>query len=303
MAGSKIAATVATDQAAFLQVTPEQREEYNSFGPWLQEIRQESDMPPCFRDAYAEHSQARFLVKVPVSVERRNAYPGMELYQAVLAVDADNVFLLQRESGQTSTQSIATQEIRAIQVCQNLLKGELSFLRADGTRFEFMYNAVSQPLIEAIVDFLRAQFPEQPGLREDWRPAAVEDFGFRSILSAQVRRQASVVPLHSETPGRRTRDAQGRRRTYLGLLALGTDRDLVLVDQGKTLRRRKEAVYVCRTTYIPWAALSGATEVDPESPRPVEYRSLLLSLGTGTLRFDLFEPAPLLTHLTRALAG
>ena len=283
----------------YKEATPKQREEYNRFGPWLQEIREEADMPPCFKSLYAEYAQARFLIKVPINVDRRDAFPGMELYRSVLAVDANNIRLLYRENDQVLIRSIATKEIRAIRVCEILLKGELSFFRDDGIRFEFTYNAVSHLLIEGMVDFLRAQFPEKPDIKESRSATAVEDFYFQSILANHVRRQASTVPLHCEASGRRTRIDWLRRRTYLGLLVLGTDRDLVMVDRGKALRRRKEAVYTCRTTYIPWAFLSGAAEADPETVRPVEYRTLVLWMGDSNLRYDLFEPAALLSNLPR----
>jgi hypothetical protein len=68
-----------------------------------------------------------------------------------------------------------------------------------------------------------------------------------------------------------------------------------MIDQGKAVRRCREAVYTCRTTYIPWFALSGVVEAEPESARPVDYRSLVLKVGTkNLLRYDLFEPVALL---------
>ena len=91
----------------YKEATPEQREEYNRFGPWLQEIREEADMPPCFKSLYAEYAQARFLIKVPINVDRRDAFPGMELYRSVLAVDANNIRLLYRENDQVLIRSIA----------------------------------------------------------------------------------------------------------------------------------------------------------------------------------------------------
>ena len=57
----------------------EDRKEYDAFGPWIDPIRSEGEMPRRFRDVYGEHRDARFLLKVPISADRMQVRPGMDL--------------------------------------------------------------------------------------------------------------------------------------------------------------------------------------------------------------------------------
>lgn len=59
--------------------SPEDRREYDAFGPWILEVRDEAGMPRRFRPAYPRVQDARFLLKVPCDADRRAVRPGMDL--------------------------------------------------------------------------------------------------------------------------------------------------------------------------------------------------------------------------------
>ena len=80
--------------------------EYDAFGPWIYNIKAERDTPKRFRAACERHHGARFLLKAPRAIERRDAHPGMDLYVAMLAVHDDGVsFMRLTDEGVSRTGS------------------------------------------------------------------------------------------------------------------------------------------------------------------------------------------------------
>ena len=63
--------------------------EYNAFGPWVYEIDDAHPLPPLFASCFTDNDEAILKIKVPREIERRNAAPGMELYDFVIALYED----------------------------------------------------------------------------------------------------------------------------------------------------------------------------------------------------------------------
>jgi hypothetical protein len=286
-------------------ITAAAQEEYDGFGPWIKEVKTLEDMPPRFRDCFAEHAGARFLLKQPRNEERRNLKPGMDLYPAVLAVHEDSVCLMAQAGAAIDVRRAALGDLQGIRVFQDLLHGQLELFLADGACFSFGYNASSQPLIDRVVDFL-LQSPAAPAGRagvEATGPVEVADLSFQTLLAEQARRHPQGRALHSEAAGRACRDRLGRRALSLGILVLGTDRDLVLISQGRATRRRKEGVYATETRYARWADLRSFGLAPGPLSKGAGWRTLRLQVGSHLWEMDLFEPDSLLAVLERCLPG
>jgi hypothetical protein len=163
----------------------------------------------------------------------------MDLYLAVLAVHETEVVLMRQEGTGLQVLRCPCAAIQAIRVFQHLLHGRLELLTADGTRFGLDYNGSSQEVIDQVVGFLRQRLPG-PGERGRavvQEQVPVPDFCFQTALAEQRRLQPECRVLHAEPMGRGCRDLLLRRALYLGLLVLGTPRELILVTQGKLARR------------------------------------------------------------------
>lgn len=273
--------------------------EYDGFGPWILEVKTPGDMPPRFRERYAEHAGAKFLLKLPRPEERRNLRPGMDLYPVVLAVHEDRVCLMACADGTIVTRGAACGDVQAIRVHQHLLKGLVELLLADGSSFEFGYNASSQGMVDKVVGFLRQRLPAPASSWLPGGPVPVEDYSFQGMLGDQLRLGPELRAVHFEPPGRACRDLEGRRRLSLGLLILASPRELVAVTQGRTARRRKEAALATEALYLPWAALAGWRRVaDPD--RRCSWHSLRLQVRGHARDLDLFEPGALEAILAAA---
>ena len=68
--------------------------EYKAFGPWVYEITDKYPMPRIFAPFFEEDDDAVMKIKIPREIEHRNAAPGMELYDFVIALYEDQLRVL-----------------------------------------------------------------------------------------------------------------------------------------------------------------------------------------------------------------
>lgn len=85
--------------------------EYGAFGPWTYEFKAERDTPKRFRAACARQYNARFLVKAPRGIDRRDTRPGMDLYVAVLAANDHGVGLMRLTGESVVTQDLVWSDV------------------------------------------------------------------------------------------------------------------------------------------------------------------------------------------------
>ena len=74
--------------------------EYNAFGPWAYEISEKYPLPPLFAPYFTADDKAVIKIKIPREIERRNAEPGMDLYDYVVALYEDRLLILNVRAAQ-----------------------------------------------------------------------------------------------------------------------------------------------------------------------------------------------------------
>ena len=267
--------------------SPEARQEYDAFGPWVDAVLSEAAMPPRFRAAWAEHRDARFLLKVPIGADRLAVRPGMSLYRMMLAVHDDRLCLLSLADGAVVTRTIAWPEIAAISSMTNLLRANWTLLLRDGDTVSVDYNAVSSRRLDAVTDFVRSKLtPDAARPNESPTGVAVmvADLFFRNMLSAVANSlPRRVVPLHFEPRDRPCRDRENRRRLSTGLLVLDATDELVIVDRGSEVRRRFRPTYTARTTFVPYASVTGSSLSAPPADGKPRFHQLSLAIDRQTI--------------------
>lgn len=239
------------------QASPGDRREYDAFGPWILEVTSEELMPPRFRSLWSQWSGAEFLYKIPVDRDRRSCRPGDVLYDRIVAVKDGQFGILTLENDQVRTRNVPLGDIVALRSSHILLRGEFEvFLRGkDGAAF--VYNTVSRPLVEKLMDHLRSRLPgrfEAPGGGSD---AEVKDFAFQTLARRHRERRPGCRVVACLEPGQPCRDERNRRRKSSGLLVLDGDGETILLDTGATAHRVREAVYASRCTVLPHGPWEG----------------------------------------------
>ena len=128
--------------------------EYDAFGPWIYKIDEGHEIPKAFLTYVDENDNAKFRLKVPKKIERRDATPDMDLYEYLLSVYDDRIELLQLLDEGVRLQKVEYSKVCSVVVFRELLFGRLSVYLGDDT-FTFEYNAVSQDLIMEVVACIR----------------------------------------------------------------------------------------------------------------------------------------------------
>ena len=139
--------------------------EYDAFGPWIYIIKNRDSIPPLFRQYEKELAGNLLAFKVPRNIERRDANPGMNLYDAVVAVFSERILILERiNRNKTDTAkagSIPMGEIDSIKHHTCLLCGVLTICTADKPVI-LHYNTVSDNIIRDAVNLIRSLIPQKP---------------------------------------------------------------------------------------------------------------------------------------------
>ena len=266
----------------------EDRREYDAFGPWVYNIKAERDIPKRFRAACERHRAARFLLKVPRRVDRRDAHPGMDLYVAVLAVHNHGVSLMRLTGEGVTTQDAVWDEVAALESHINLLIGRWTLMLRDGGAFAVDYNAVSSDLMDKVTDFVRSRWirhGEAPRVLEPDPPVTVADHYFRYELHAKRRSGPQPVwPIHVEPRDRFCRNAANRRRLSTGVMFLDAPDELIIVNCGKPTRRFFEPRYASNCIFVPYAGLTSFALASPPTGQPMRFHELMLRLDKKVIR-------------------
>ena len=125
--------------------------EYNAFGPWAYEISEKYPLPPLFAPYFTADDKAVIKIKIPREIERRNAKPGMDLYDYVVALYEDRLLVLKREDGTVLEKQIPLKEFKGVRIYQNLLKGGYTIFSARGS-ISFPFNSVSLELFQKLTN-------------------------------------------------------------------------------------------------------------------------------------------------------
>ena len=133
------------------------KKEYDCFGPWLLEITNQDEVPPLFRDDFKYGDKVKYAFKVPVHIERRNTSPGSILYDSVVSLYENQIYVFNHIRNTVITRVIDFREILMIQNSRNLLRGELK-IYIPGDKVVIEYNTISYTIINHVVDIIRQKY-------------------------------------------------------------------------------------------------------------------------------------------------
>ncbi len=267
--------------------------EYDAFGPWMQKVRNAEELPPRFDAFWPELSAAGAVAKVPYPVERRNALPGSDLYERVLALCPDGLVLLAIDGGSVRILRKPYGRLSWIALTTDLLDAHL--LLGEGGDWDLPFNAVSEDVALELVDAVRARirgeariFPS-PGAVPARPPTMEGDFHFEGILSTLRSREDAASLLAYQEPCRvmppegaplsaRARLKEALRPTYLdSAMLVELTGEVFAARKGREARRGRRGFWLERA----WMPLSAAL-----SPR---VRELTLPNGATVFALELGE--------------
>jgi hypothetical protein len=297
-------------ETAWRGVGEREKSEYNSFGPWVQEIQGASDLPPRFDPQWDELKTAVLIAKVPYHVERRDALPGSDLYEHLLAVEPEALVLLSLQGGSVARRELGYGRIASISLVSALLDGHLVVEDAEGESLELRFNTVSAKLMRKVIDLVRDRCrassgrPEDSGrtLGPDLAAAPGESDTLYANLLVEFRsREAPVSLLAYQGACRlKARDAGrplGRRvldelrRRYLdSVMLLEARSELIFVRRSTEIRRRKPRGYRYEIAWLPFSSIKDLRLEERTLPNDAVVS--VLHLSASTREHELYFEAP-----------
>nr|WP_321445109.1 MarR family transcriptional regulator [uncultured Cohaesibacter sp.] len=264
--------------------SPEDRKEYDAFGPWLTLVKSEADMPRRFRSLYEEHAGAKYLIKVPKNADRRNLRPGMDLYEAIIAVEDDGIFLARLEDSGIWTQHAVWDEIAAICSFGDRLQGIWTLYLKDGNRLNVTFNRVSGDLMEEVTDTVRSHLSDQPSTAhadsdtDDLHFSDDDLFFGSSLLELRRRPGGPFTPLHFEPQGQPCLDANNKDAVSTGILCLDGGSELVIINRGDPCHKKGEAWFAGNDMFIPYNRITSSQVVGAPIPGSGQFYNLVIGL-------------------------
>ncbi|NDR57657.1 MarR family transcriptional regulator [Aliiruegeria sabulilitoris] len=290
--------------------SPEDRKEYDAFGPWLTEVKAEEDMPPRFRAFYSENKDADFLLKLPKNADRRQLRPGMDLYDAVFVVDKEGVAVIRLEDGGVTRTYAAWDDVAAVGSYGDKLQGVWTLYLRDGTRSTLSFNRVSTDLMDKVTDFVRAR------LRGDRGSTALPDitlppieitdadlFFGSALLEIRRRSEDDVSPIHFEPEGQRCFDVSGDRQVSTGVLLLDTPSELVIVNRDRPSHRRGEAWHASNDIFIPYSRVTHFSLIAAPNNQKGYFHTLVLRLDGQAIEQPCLQIPTAVMEVLRARCG
>ena len=265
-----------------------QRREYDGFGPWAIEIQGEEPPPPLFVPYLTRPDPALLSIKIPRLIERRDACPGMDLYDYIVCLYAEDLVVHERVGHEVRSATCPYRDVQHVRVARHLLSGNVQ-LGVPGRPWDLPYNTVSDGLMSRLVDLIRARYGRPachplPG-RELKVGAGELSFYFERLLAAEQRHDPGMrllvaqptAPVGSDgmTAVRRLLVHVSSKR-LLESMHLSDGRELMIIDRGQPYAYRWQAIYGSDTWYIPVANLRRADWQEDATNAAID-----LTLGTG----------------------
>ena len=253
--------------------------EYDRFGPWAIEISEADPVPPLFQPHLSGDETPLLSVKVPRKIERRDARPGMHLYDYVVTLYQEELNILERVSDDVRSVTCPYRDIQCILHGEELLSGRLRLILKEEA-FELPYSTVSSSLIERMVKLVRQRYVDQKRVLTIGQDLDASEQAMSFYYTGLLKKLNSKSPemqalaCQMETPIRKY-ESRALRSLFLGVIGkhlleslhLSDGRELCMMDQGRTYRYRGFPAYARNIYYMPISKITGiswdADEKDP----------------------------------------
>lgn len=283
--------------------------EYDLFGPWVDEVRTEDEVPRLYRSHGLDLPAARLVLKVPRDIARRDARPDMDLYDHLVALEAESLTVLSRSSddGRYDLRQVRYADVVAIEDVVTLLDARVRVHSRDGHVVTITYNGADRGNPGRLVEELRvlamrgttgpAARPEATAAPEQ-TALGLEDIGIvnahRAVAAVRPRLQALAWhPRQVVRPGGSGVGALGRALTHalrpmtVHAALVAADDETVEVYGRVGLARGRSPVHTQSRCLVARASLTGV-EV---RPHPVYPTVRVVSLLADEASLSLPVPA------------
>lgn len=280
-----------------MDLNNELKEEYDRFGPWVFEISENHPLPRLFRPFIKSEETPLLSIKIPRDIERRDARPGMHLYNYVVNLYEKDILILKREGDDVLSFMYPYNQIQCICHREELLYGNLQLKMTDGI-YKLPYSNVSVKVIHKLIDQIRHRYADEARIpvKNSLKTEDIESlsFYFSGLLNKEAVRNPGFRPIASQNETSIAFSERGFfRKLKSGLvgkrmlesLHMTDGRELMVINRGQSFRRRSEAVYSKETFYVPMKKLKDISLYDDQQNTAVLNQDLVTSNNSYHLVF------------------
>ena len=264
--------------------------EYDRFGPWVIEISDEDPLPPLFVPHLTRSESPLLSLKIPRRISRREAHPGMDLYDYVVSLYEQDMLVLERVEHEVQVHTIRYRDVQHLSLREELLRGTVRLGIAAGG-YELPYNTVSGEVMQRLVDLIRERYlPQEDPLPIELEPVSATElsFYFERLLRDELAGDSGMQPVATQADTAMGALEESLTRRFLfGLVAkrlleslhLSDGRELRVIDRGQPYAYRWQSVYGRAETWIP---LANITAVDWDwGPDEADSSTVTVTVSTG----------------------
>lgn len=269
--------------------------EYDMFGPWLTQIKEEDDIPQQYLHLKDQILGGLYAFKVPVNIEHRDAKIGMLLYNAVVTITDTKFRVFKYVEEAIDIKELEIKDIISIQYLENLLFGELIIVTASET-VVVDFNPVSTDIVEKTVAILRGKYVSDV-VRVDLdsinENVVVESHLYKSLIAHEMTKEnvklVEYQPFVELEKGRAT-NVEKRKESFHDpvlqeSLFMTNGRELAVLSRVKEVKDEQEVDYGYKYTYMPLELIRSITvEQDLEFQH---LQDLKIAVGDGVVSFKV----------------
>ena len=274
--------------------------EYDRFGPWVTEISDEDPPPPLFQPHLTRAETPLLSLKIPRKISRREAHPGMDLYDYMVSLYEEDLVVLERIERKVEAHTIRYRDVQHLSLREELLRGTVH-LGVPDRHYDLPFNTVSGDVMRRLVDIVRERYlPEQDALPVEVEPVEATElsFYFERLLRDEQAGDSGMQPIAAQADtAMGALEESFLRRVLFGLVAkrlleslhLSDGRELRVIDRGQSYAYRWQSVYGRAETWIPLANITAVDwdwGPDETATTPV---TVTISTGAGDLSW-IFTP-------------
>jgi len=276
--------------------------EYDRFGPWVIKITDKDPLPPLFVPYIRRDEIPQLSIKIPRIIERRNAHPGMNLYDYVVNLYSNDMIILERIGDDVESKSFLYEEIECLSYKEELLSGNLNLVMANKS-FNLPFNTVSGNIMQRLVNLIRQKYIDTTRNENIVNQTEFTDinlsFFFTGLLTEgrKLNPEFKVFASQIETPVTSIEPSGFKKLIYgvigkrlLESLHLSDGRELKILNRGKTFRYRGQATYGKEILYIPLNKITNIAWSDNQKIPGILH--LTISTSGGSYQFAFVQNNP-----------
>jgi hypothetical protein len=280
------------------------KKEYDAFGPWLTVVKTHDDIPPQYIEERDTILDSIYCFKIPRNIERRDARPGMLLYNAVVALFDSKVIILRRKEGSVDRFDVSYEDIVYVQNTTDLLMSTLTLATK-----EFIQTVDYKPVPEDVMDravhiirekcLARSKTFDISNIPEH---IVVESQLFKNLLREEVDDDKEIKLVEYQPFVELVRSAPTAKDRVKDLFSgpvlqdcmfLTNGKELIIINRKKEVKGKKDPDYSYKHTYT---ALDQITDLSfKEEPELKNLQTLTIALGALKITLKVSDEVTLKT--------